>query len=227
MAGSTDPRRTPERGTPAPGLPVPILARPGAAPRLLFVDTETTGLPRNWRAPASDTANWPRAVQIAWELADISGTVLDAASLVIRPDGFEIPVDAVRVHGITTERALAEGVPLDQALDTLDRRASEAGVLVAHNIDFDRKILDAELHRQRRQSPLPALPTFCTMKTTSAVCRIPGKRGYKWPNLDELHQHLFGEPVQNAHDAGADVAACRRSFFELLRRGVYRLDIRA
>lgn len=194
-------------------------------PRLLFVDTETTGLPRSWRAPASDTDNWPRAVQIAWELTDGGGQVLEQASHVIRPDGFEIPPASTAVHGITTERAIADGVELAGVLDALDRQAAEAAVLVAHNVDFDRKILLAELIRGARESPLPALPTFCTMRTSTAVCAIPGERGYKWPNLDELHRCLFGEAVVDAHDAGADVRACRRAFFALVERGHYRLSI--
>lgn len=39
----------------------------------LFFDTETTGLPKNYKAPASDSDNWPRLVQIAWSIYDAEG----------------------------------------------------------------------------------------------------------------------------------------------------------
>ena len=39
----------------------------------LFFDTETTGLPKNYKAPASDLNNWPRLVQLAYHLYDNDG----------------------------------------------------------------------------------------------------------------------------------------------------------
>ena len=42
----------------------------------LIFDTETTGLPKNWKAPITDTDNWPRCVQIAWQLHDEMGELV-------------------------------------------------------------------------------------------------------------------------------------------------------
>ena len=43
----------------------------------LIFDTETTGLPKNWKAPITDTDNWPRCVQIAWQLHDEMGELVE------------------------------------------------------------------------------------------------------------------------------------------------------
>lgn len=72
----------------------------------LIFDTETTGLPGNWNAPLTDFNNWPRVVQLAWRLHDNTGKLLSAKSVIIRPDGFAIPFNAEKVHGISTDRAL-------------------------------------------------------------------------------------------------------------------------
>ena len=75
----------------------------------IFFDTETTGVPRDYKAPSKDTRNWPRMVQLGWILMDDKGDKLSQKDYIIRPDGFTIPADASRIHGITTERALEEG----------------------------------------------------------------------------------------------------------------------
>jgi DNA polymerase III epsilon subunit-like protein len=92
------------------------MCRAGASPdraaemHLIF-DTETAGLPLYRNAPGTDTRAWPRLVQIAWLLCDEGGKTVRRECFVIRPDGFAIPPDVVKVHGITTSAALRSGVP--------------------------------------------------------------------------------------------------------------------
>ncbi len=43
----------------------------------LIFDTETTGLPKRWDAPITDTDNWPRCIQIAWQLHDEMGKLIE------------------------------------------------------------------------------------------------------------------------------------------------------
>lgn len=83
----------------------------------LIYDTETTGLPKNYNAPLSDADNWPRCVQIAWQLHGANGELLDAQNHIIKPEGFDIPYNAEKVHGISTERAQKEGKPLNDVLE--------------------------------------------------------------------------------------------------------------
>lgn len=188
----------------------------------LFFDTETTGLPRNQRAPLSDFANWPRMVQIAWLAVNETGKECTSGEFIIRPDGYKIPPDAARVHGITTERAESEGVPLAGVLVAFSQAVSVSSMVVAHNFSFDSKIVGAELLRAKMINGLQKRRHYCTMEASTNFCRLPGPYGYKWPRLDELYRALFEKKLDGAHRAMADVRACAECFFELRRRGIIR-----
>lgn len=192
----------------------------------LIIDCETTGLPRCRSAPVTDTANWPRVVQVAWMLYDESDRLKEQRAHLVRPSGFTIPEEAQRIHGITTERAEAEGRPLSFVLDELSAATDRCKVVVAHNLDFDGKVISAEYVRLGLPVPFRGKILVCTMKGSMDFCRIPGSRGYKWPRLPELHHVLFGYRCEETHDAALDVAACARCFFELRRRRVLTLDQR-
>ncbi len=185
----------------------------------LFFDTETTGLPRNYQAPLDDFLNWPRIVQLAWSLYDQEGNQWESQNYIIRPVNFVISDEVAKIHRISQERALKEGVELSLALEHFLRDLKTTSDLVAHNIDFDEKIVGSELLREKLGN-LPAVNKICTMKSSVAVTKIPSPRGgYKWPNLTELYRHLFSRDFPEAHDAAFDVAACAECFFELKRRG--------
>lgn len=186
----------------------------------LFFDTETTGLPRDYKAPASDTDNWPRLVQIGWILSDDSGNRIDSAEYIIKPDGFTIPEGASNVHGISTQKAIDEGVDLDEVLNLFSDMVKDADTIVAHNISFDEKIIGAEFIRRKTPNNFNSKPKFCTMLSTTDFCQIPGRYGFKWPKLSELHITLFGEDFEGAHDAFADIEATERCFFELKKKGI-------
>ena len=187
----------------------------------VFMDCETTGLPRNYKAPASDVGNWPRIVQIAWVLADESGKEEEARGHIIQPSGFTIPARATEVHGIDTERAMREGIELEEALDKFVAAVRKPNVvLVAHNISFDLGCIGAEFIRITGADPLDEPLKFCTMLESTNICKLPGRYGYKWPSLAELHSYLFKEPLEDAHEALADVRACARCFFEMRDRGL-------
>jgi DNA polymerase III epsilon subunit-like protein len=58
------------------------------------------------------------------------------------------------------------------------------------------------------------------MQSSTDFCRLPGRYGFKWPTLQELHGILFGEPMEGAHRALSDVRACARCYGELKRKGL-------
>lgn len=186
----------------------------------LFFDTETTGLPRSWKAPLEDLSNWPRLVQIAWLLFDAEGREVNRENAIIYPEGFTIPAGAAQVHGITTEKAIFEGLPLVKILEAFQDQLQMASHVVAHNISFDEKIVGAEFIRKDMNNPLPFRNRICTMKSTTNYCRIKNQRGNKWPKLAELHKKLFQEDFDDAHDAMADIYATAKCFWELRRRAV-------
>jgi len=186
----------------------------------LFFDTETTGLPKNYQAPLDDFSNWPRIVQISWSLYDSEGNHWESQNYIIKPDGFVIPEEASKIHRISQDRALKEGVDLAIALNHFVNAVSGADYLVAHNIDFDEKIVGSELLRLNLANNIQGANKICTMKGSAQFCKIPSLRGgYKWPNLTELYQCLFKTDFPDAHDAVFDVKACAECFFELKRRG--------
>ena len=186
----------------------------------LFFDTETTGLPRNWKAPVTDLNNWPRMVQIGWILYDNEGNEIESNDYIIKPENFTIPTESSRVHGITTERAIREGVSLEEALNQFNELIERSNYIVAHNISFDEKILGAELLRTNIQSNFNNKRKLCTMKLATDYCKIPGMYGYKWPSLSELHIKLFNEDFEEAHDASADISATARCFWKMKQLGV-------
>ena len=190
----------------------------------IIFDTETTGLPKRWNAPITDTDNWPRAIQIAWQVHDQWGNLVEAKDYLIRPEGFDIPYDAERIHGISTALAVQKGESLDRVLAEFNEALSESKFVVGQNVGFDVNVMGAEFHRAQLESLMASMPVLdtCTEKTAK-LCQIPGGRGgkFKLPTLTELHQHLFGEPFNDAHNATADVEATTRCFLELIRTGNY------
>ncbi|MCL2877218.1 MAG: 3'-5' exonuclease [Acidobacteria bacterium] len=186
----------------------------------LVIDCETTGLPKDRNAPIRDVDNWPRVIQLAWALYDETRTALETVGCLIRPEGFVVPDDVQRIHNITTERALSEGKELAETLRALASAAAKAKVLIAHNLDFDMSVIAAEYLRFGLDPPFGGKKRICTMRQSAEFCAIAGRRGFKWPKLSQLHQKLFGSDFEEAHDAGADVAACARCFFALIDRGV-------
>lgn len=188
----------------------------------LIFDTETTGLPKNYNAPFHDTDNWPRMVQLAWQLHGASGELIDAKNFIVQPEGFDIPFNASKIHGITTERAQKEGHPLDEILDVFQMALSKSEFLVGHNISFDVNIVGCELFRKGRALVLSKKKTIDTKDESTTYCALPGGMGgkFKWPTLTELHQRLFGSSFSQAHNASADVEATARCFLELLRLGI-------
>jgi len=186
----------------------------------LFFDTETTGLPLNYNAPVSNSANWPRMVQIAWQVFNTNGNYVDAQDYIIKPEGYRIPAEATKVHGISTERAIAEGHDLKEILEKFNQQLEAADYLVAHNISFDEKIVGAEFYRKSIDNRLNRISKLCTMKSSSSYCRLPGKNGYKWPKLSELHQVLFGKGFDEAHNAAADIKATVKCFWRLREEGI-------
>ncbi len=192
--------------------------------KYLFFDTETTGIPNDYKAPCTNTDNWPRLVQLGWLLTDAAGRILSEGNHIVRPDGFEIPKAASDVHGITTEFALENGKPLLDVIFAFGADLNQADCVVGHNLDYDLHIVGAEYVRLGYDSRIMfARPTLCTMQATIQFCNIPGRFGPKWPKLMELYTKLFGQEFDGAHDAMADIVATKDCFFELIRRGVVRL----
>ncbi|MGW1914756.1 exonuclease domain-containing protein [Streptomyces sp. NPDC002076] len=129
--------------------------------------------------------------------------------------GVEIPADAVAVHGISNERATAEGRPADQVADSIaDVLVGywKAGVpVVAYNAAFDLTLLSAELRRHALPSladrlggaaPAPVVDPYTIDRWVDRYRR--GKR-----NLEAVCAE-YGIVLDAAHTAPADALAAAR-----------------
>ena len=188
----------------------------------IIFDTETTGLPKRWKAPLTDSENWPRCIQIAWQVHADSGELLSHEDYLIQPDGYTVPYDAEQIHGISTALAEQQGRPLAEVLALFSTALEQADYVGGHNVTFDLNIMGAEFLRLGDHNPLEQAQVIdtCT-EETAQLCQLPGGRGgkFKLPTLTELYIHLFGTGFGEAHNATADVEATTRCFLELLRKG--------
>jgi len=189
----------------------------------IVFDTETTGKALSFSAPITDFNNWPRMVQIAWKVFDANGVETDSKNLIIKPNGFIIPDEVIKIHRISNERAKAEGIPLRQALDLFATAVKNNKYLIAHNITFDENVVGCELLREEMHNYVQDIQHIDTMKLTTEYVGIPnsrGRSGFKYPSQAELHQKLFDKGFDDAHDALADVTALSNCFFKLQEIGV-------
>lgn len=187
--------------------------------KILAFDVETNDGARRYGAPDDDIGNWPRVVQLGWVLAYPGGRVVDRRCELIVPAGWTIEPGAGHVHGITDDDCALDGKYLADELALFSAAASQASVIVAHNIGFDWPVILCEFLRSGIAAP-DYVRRACTMLIGTPVCQLPGRRRgeFKWPRLDELHNHLFGRGFDGAHDAAADAEACLACYLELVRR---------
>ena len=190
----------------------------------LIFDTETTGLPKKWNAPVSDSDNWPRCIQLAWQLHDVNGKIINNKSCLIKPEGFDIPFESEKIHGISTSLGKKNGQNLEDVIESFLNDLKKAKYLIGHNVKFDINIVGAELFRLGISSQFADLRVLdtCT-ELTANICKIRGGRSgkFKFPTLIELYDFLFKESFDQAHNASADVEATARSFFELIRLNIF------
>ncbi len=195
--------------------------------QILVFDTETSDLPHDWHRPTSDVDNWPHLLQIAWIVCDLEFRPRRRYCTLIRPDGWVVAPDAARVNGISTNKALKHGVPVATVLPSFDAELQACGLVAAHNLEFDRNVMTAEFLRARLPHHFEDIEGFCTMRGTTAFCRLTPKRygEYKWPTLAELHEICTGKPHRGAHDAMGDAEAVCRCLAQLHRTGHLSVDV--
>ena len=192
----------------------------------LTFDTETTGLPKNFRAPVSDSDNWPRLVQLAWQLNDNNGKLISNNSHIIKPTNFSIPFNSEKIHGISTEVAIKKGKEINEVLEEFENDLIKSKYIIGHNINFDINIIGAEHFRKKFKSTIEEKIKIDTAQISKSYCNLKGGfgGGLKMPKLIEMYECLFKEKFSDAHDASYDVNATAKSFFKLVEVGEYQND---
>lgn len=189
----------------------------------LFFDTETTGLP-DFKKDINDPSQ-PRIIQLA-ALLTYESTIISELKCFIKPDGWIVPEEVEKIHGISTEKCEQYGIPMKDALHLFNAMKSVAKARVAHNISFDKVMMAREANAYGIEHNSEGLETFCTMQMSKPKCKIPptdkmmaaGFKGFKSPNLQEAYKHFFGTEFDGAHDASEDVHACKDIFFEMRKQ---------
>lgn len=191
----------------------------------IFYDTETSGLPL-FKEP-SEHPDQPHIVQLGACLVELdTRKVIASLDLIVKPDGWTIPDEVASVHGITTERALAVGVPEALAVELLLEMHKQADVRIAHNETFDARIVRIGCKRffdDATADDWKAGAAQCTAVLSTPICALPptekmrkaGRFHHKTPNLSEAYRHFTGRELVGAHSAMVDVLACMDVFFAI------------
>jgi len=194
--------------------------------KILIFDTETTGLPKRRNANPEETYLFPYVVQLSWMVFNTGNNKLEKLKdkIIRLPKNIRIPPSATEIHGITQERMMMEGEPMDKVLDDFMRDVSSCTYLVAHNIEFDKTMIDVECFRHKFRKKLSECRKmeYCTMKKGIKICNImkinpyTKKKEPKWPKLIELHKVLFNTDPKNLHNALIDILVCFRCFYKMV-----------
>lgn len=186
----------------------------------LVFDTETTGK-ANFGKPGVDPCQ-PQLVQLGCLLVDLdTGKEYAAVDLIVFPSSWDIPQEAALIHGVTKQTASRVGVNLDTAVNTFLDLVDVADVVVAHNIAFDKLIMERAVAMvnlakgEEVVDPFAGKTMFCTMKAATPIVKKRGRKplsneDYKWPKLSECVKHFFAEELENAHSAIVDCRAAAR-----------------
>lgn len=184
---------------------------------ILFIDTETTGLPKNWKLPYTDDANWPTAVQVSWVIYDDNRDEVKREDHYISNNDLAISKEAYKIHGLSPEFLSQHGDSRKEVMKLLARDLEKyEPLVVGHFVELDYHITGADFFRVEMQQPMNRLPMFCTMLATKTMVRNPQNHYLK---LGQLYELLFNSQLSKQHNAMADALATAECFFELQRTG--------
>jgi DNA polymerase III epsilon subunit-like protein len=183
----------------------------------LFFDVSANGKPKSWKGATNDPFNWPRMIHLSWLMYNEERELIASSDDIIKPEGFEIPVDIEQKAQVTHAEAVEKGVPMKEALLRFKEAMEKAEYVIAHNMKFNEAVVSCEFYRKNISHVLPACEKYCLMQEATWYCKLPSKiGGYKWPTLQDLHAKVFNSRYSNANNALGDVSACVVCFFALL-----------
>lgn len=196
---------------------------------VMVYDTETTGK-TDFKLPWNDDSQ-PNLVQIGYKVFTPKKEVVFEIGHLVNTTGFPqwngIEPDAQDVHGISEELVREWGWNPQDTISLFQRWANRCNMFVAHNDEFDIRILQGFALRCGWSPDLFGTSMrFCTMRSTTNICKIPHpKTGRpKWPKLNEAYPFFFpGQQFKNAHNALADVNPTAEIFWKLVDAEIVQL----
>ena len=196
--------------------------------KVLVFDTETSGLPAERNSPITDTEKYPYILQLSYKVYDttLKKTLAIHDNYIKVADNVVITPGSIAIHGITRDILESRGIPIEEALARFDAHVALSDVVVAHNLQFDKTLLQVEYERLKVACPFTKynVTEVCTMLKSIDICKLPNTgpfkgKSYKWPRLSELHQHCFQTVPIGLHNALTDVEACLRCYVFLFAGG--------
>lgn len=184
---------------------------------LLFIDTETTAIPKRWDLPYSETDNWPSAVQVSWILYDENGREVKRENLYIDDEDLKISASSFRIHGITKEFLIRNGKARKFVLKKLSEDILQYHPLITgHFTEFDIHTLSCDFYRAGLENPFHQGHFYCTMLKSKDYILSPEADYFRLP---QLYNFLFNEKMERCHDAMIDAEMTAKCFFEIRSRG--------
>ncbi|GHE42444.1 3'-5' exonuclease [Sphingobacterium griseoflavum] len=183
---------------------------------LLFIDTETSGIPKRWNRPYSDDKNWPAVIQLAWIIYTADGQEIKRSSKYIYEHDIAISATSRQIHGITIDFLKNHG---GRRKDILRKFAYDikkyTPLIIGHFVELDVQVLSADFFRAQLQNPFQNQALFCTMLVSKKYAVNPSS---EYLRLVQLHEELFDERPREIHEAEHDAEVTARCFFEMRRR---------
>jgi len=183
----------------------------------LIFDSSANGKPKSYKLPHDDTFNWPRLLQLSWIILNEELKPDEDYNCVIKPEGFKPAPKAMKSHHIDQEHFDKTEDTLTDVLTKFKESVDKCDYVFAHNLAYNEGVVGAEYYRQSKVSPLIGADSYCLMHESTYFCKLKGKRGYKWPSLQELHTSCFKQGFTPSGHARADVIAATRAFIYLKR----------
>ncbi|PWS29100.1 3'-5' exonuclease [Pedobacter yonginense] len=180
----------------------------------LVIDTETSGLPKNWNAPYSKEKNWPHIVQIAWIIYDSNYQEVKRENHFIKNDDFKIDKSAEKIHHITSDYLKIHGEALSEVMELFNNDMLKfKPLIIGHFIELDFHMINIELYRLGKENIFQNSKFYCTML---ASANFANKAALSHLKLNRFYALLFNEEPADMHNALADALNTAKIFFHLL-----------
>ncbi|REC79233.1 3'-5' exonuclease [Chryseobacterium elymi] len=184
---------------------------------LLFIDTETTGIPKRWNLPYSETENWPSAIQVSWIIYDENGREVKRTNCYIDVDDLKISAKSFKIHGITREFLSKNGQVRSFVLEKLSADIQKyQPLIIGHFTEFDIHTLSCDFHRAGLENPFQQSRFYCTMLKSKDYILNPN---VIYLRLNQLFEFLFNKKMERSHNAMIDAEMTAKCFFEIRLRG--------
>lgn len=190
--------------------------------KIVFFDTETTGLP-DWKKP-SDGKEQPHIVSLsAIQCHRETGEEIERINVIVRPEGWKIPEDSIKIHGISNEVAQNQGLNEKLCICFLIELCYDSA-RCCFNRTFDQRIIRIGLKRYGMEKTMKTWADkenfYCTMLESSRIMRLPprGKYGWRYPKLEAAYKFFCGKELgEKAHNSMNDTMACKKLYYAIRR----------